>query len=34
VTIWWRPLPAGIEMQGRLSGPLGTQPWKLLTEPG
>jgi len=33
VTIWWRPLPAGIEMQGRLAGFLGMQPWKLLTEP-
>ncbi|MGV0645264.1 nuclear transport factor 2 family protein [Mycolicibacterium sp. XJ879] len=31
VTIWWRPLPSGVEMQGRLAGLLGGQPWKLLT---
>ncbi|MGO4442087.1 nuclear transport factor 2 family protein [Mycobacterium sp. 2YAF39] len=32
VTIWWRPLPAGVEMQGHLAGLLGTQPWKLFTD--
>jgi hypothetical protein len=32
LTIWWRPLPAGVEMQGHLAGLLRTQPWKLLTE--
>ena len=31
VTIWWRPLPAGVHMQQRLSGPLGMQPWELRT---
>jgi hypothetical protein len=32
VTIWWRPLPSGVEMQGRLAGLLGMEPWKLITE--
>lgn len=32
VTIWWRPLPAGVEMQGHLAGLLGMRPWKLLTD--
>jgi hypothetical protein len=32
VTIWWRPLPAGVEMQGRLAGLLGMQPWELRTD--
>ena len=32
VTIWWRPLPAGVQMQGRLAGLLGLQPWELRTE--
>lgn len=32
VTIWWRPLPSGVAMQGHLAGLLGMQPWKLLTE--
>jgi hypothetical protein len=32
VTIWWRPLPAGVRMQGHLAGLLGTKPWKLLRE--
>ena len=32
VTIWWRPLPSGVEMQGRLAGLLGMDPWKLITE--
>jgi hypothetical protein len=31
VTIWWRPLPAGVEMQGHLAGLLGMQPWELVT---
>jgi SnoaL-like protein len=31
VTIWWRPLPAGVRMQGRLAGLLGMQPWELVT---
>jgi hypothetical protein len=32
VTIWWRPLPAGVQMQGRLAGLLGMAPWELLTD--
>ena len=32
VTIWWRPLPSAVQMQGRLAGLLGMQPWKLLTD--
>ncbi|MDT5009547.1 MAG: hypothetical protein QOH57_1164 [Mycobacterium sp.] len=32
VTIWWRPLPAGVEMQRHLAGLLGMQPWKLLSD--
>jgi hypothetical protein len=31
VTIWWRPLPAGVQMQGHLARLLGTQPWELRT---
>ena len=31
VTIWWRPLPSGVQMQRRLAGLLGMQPWQLLT---
>ena len=31
VTIWWRPLPAGVEMQRQLAGHLGMKPWELLT---
>jgi hypothetical protein len=31
VTIWWRPLPSGVQMQRRLAGRLGMQPWELLT---
>lgn len=31
VTIWWRPLPAGVDMQGHLADALGTQPWELRT---
>ena len=29
ITIWWRPLPPSVEMQGHLAGLLGMQPWKL-----
>ena len=31
VTIWWRSLPAGVQMQRHLAGLLGMQPWELLT---
>ena len=31
VTIWWRPLPSGVQMQRRLAGLLGMQPWELIT---
>lgn len=31
VTIWWRPLPAGVQMQRLLAGNLDMQPWELLT---
>lgn len=31
VTIWWRPLPAGVQMQRHLAGLLGMRPWELLT---
>jgi hypothetical protein len=31
VTIWWRPLPAGVQMQRHLAGLLGMPPWELLT---
>jgi hypothetical protein len=31
VTIWWRPLPAGVQMQRHLAGHLGMEPWELLT---
>jgi hypothetical protein len=31
VTIWWRPLPSGVQMQGHLAGFLGMQPWELRT---
>ena len=31
VTIWWRPLPSGVHMQGHLAGLLGVQPWELRT---
>ena len=30
VTIWWRPLPAGVQMQRHLAGHLGMKPWDLL----
>lgn len=32
ITIWWRPLPAGVDMQGQLAGLLGMQPWTLRTD--
>ena len=32
VTIWWRPLPSAVQMQGRLAGLLGMQPWELRTD--
>ena len=31
VTIWWRPLPAGVQLQAHLAGPLGMAPWELQT---
>jgi len=31
VTIWWRPLPSAVEMQGHLAHVLGLQPWQLRT---
>jgi hypothetical protein len=31
VTIWWRPLPAGVQMQRHLAGLLAMKPWELLT---
>ena len=31
VTIWWRPLPAGVQMQRNLAGLLGMRPWELHT---
>ncbi|MEB4210227.1 nuclear transport factor 2 family protein [Mycobacterium sp. 94-17] len=32
VTIWWRPLPSGVQMQGRLASLLGMKPWELHTD--
>ena len=32
VTICWRPLPSGVELQRQLAGVLGMQPWELLTD--
>jgi hypothetical protein len=32
ITIWWRPLPSGVEMQARLAGLFGMQPWELRTD--
>ena len=32
VTIFWRPLPSGVEMQGHLAQLLGMQSWELRTE--
>jgi hypothetical protein len=32
VTIWWRPLPSGVQMQRRLADLLGMKPWELLTD--
>jgi hypothetical protein len=31
VTIFWRPLPAGVALQRTLADSLGMQPWKLRT---
>ncbi|WP_029112937.1 nuclear transport factor 2 family protein [Mycobacterium sp. URHB0044] len=31
VTIWWRTLPSGVQMQRRLADLLGMKPWELLT---
>ncbi len=31
VTIFWRPLPSGVQMQAHLSDALGMQPWELRT---
>jgi hypothetical protein len=31
VTIWWRPLPSAVEMQGHLAHVLGMQPRELRT---
>ena len=31
VTIFWRPLPSAVEMQGRVAPLVGMQPWKLRT---
>jgi hypothetical protein len=31
VTIFWRPLPAGVEMQARLAPLVGMRPWELRT---
>ena len=31
VSIYWRPLPSAVEMQGRLARVLGMQPWELRT---
>ena len=31
VTIWWRPLPSGVEIQRHLAGLLGMQLWELRT---
>ena len=32
VTIWWRPLPSAVQMQGHLAGLLGMQPWELRSD--
>lgn len=31
VTIWWRPLSSGVQMQRHLAGALGMTPWELIT---
>jgi hypothetical protein len=33
VTIWWRPLPSGVQLQRQLAGVLEMQPWELRTDP-
>ena len=32
VTIFWRPLPSAVEMQGHLAPLVGMQPWELRTK--
>ena len=32
VTIFWRPLPSGVQMQRHLADALGMQPWELRTD--
>ena len=32
VTIFWRPLPSAVQMQGHLAPLVGMQPWELRTE--
>ncbi len=32
LTIFWRPLPSAVEMQGRLAPLVGMQPWELRTK--
>lgn len=32
VTIWWRPVPSGVQMQRHLAGLLGMRPWELRTD--
>ncbi|HZS22155.1 MAG TPA: nuclear transport factor 2 family protein [Pseudonocardiaceae bacterium] len=32
ITIWWRPLPSAVEMQGHLASLVGKQPWELRTK--
>ena len=32
VTIFWRPLPAGVQLQRHLADALGMKPWELLTD--
>jgi hypothetical protein len=32
VTIWWRPLPSGVQMQRHLAEALGMQLWELRTD--
>ncbi|WP_399893357.1 hypothetical protein ACGH7X_35240 [Streptomyces sp. BBFR51] len=31
ITIFWRPLPSGVELQAKLAPGLGMQPWELRT---
>ena len=34
ITIFWRPLPSGVELQAKLAHGLGMQPWELHTTAG